>query len=58
MTQELIGDASRNLVQELTHNDMLVESILSNSIADDEKNKIFEKNPKLKSVLLDLNRLF
>ena len=58
MTQELIGDAARNLTQELSHNDLLVSNILDDSISNEDKDKIFEKNPKLKSVLLDLNRLF
>ena len=58
MTKELISDASRNLIQELTHNENLIDTILSDSVPDEEKDKIFENNPKLKSVLLDLNRLF
>jgi hypothetical protein len=58
MTKELIGSASKSLIQELTHNENLIDTILSDSVPEEEKDKIFEKNPKLKNVLIDLNRLF
>jgi len=58
MTKELIGNASRSLIQELTNNENLIDTILSDSVPEEEKDKIFEKNPKLKNVLIDLNRLF
>jgi hypothetical protein len=58
MTQELMGEASRQLIQELTHNNTVTGSILSENIDDSQKEELFQKYPKLKNVLLSINRLF